>query len=96
MPRAGKELNMKAKHFDGLLQSEIRKAESAANKATGTKNCKLTGYSYKVVHPFDFDPDAVFVEVMCEMCHDYERRASVDVRLDIPMFDRRRTVATAV
>lgn len=86
----------KSKTFEGLLQSEIRKAENAANKATGTRNCKLTGYTSKVVHPFDFDPEATFVEVICEICHDCERRASVDVRLDIPMFDRRRTVATVI
>ena len=84
------------KKFERLLKSEIKKAEAAANKATGTKNCKVTGYSWKVVNPFDFDQNAEFVEVICEICHDYERRADVDVRLDIPMIDRRRSTATVI
>ncbi len=84
------------KTFEKLLKSEIKKAEAAANKATGTKNCKVTGYSWQIVHPFDFDPDVEFVEAICEICHDYGRRADVDVRLDIPMSDRRRSAATAI
>lgn len=84
------------KKFNGLLKSEIKKAEAAANKATDTKNCKVTGYSWKTVHPFDFAPDVEFVEAICEICHDYDRRADVDVRLDIPMSDRRRSTATAL
>lgn len=84
------------KKFEGLLKSEIRRAEAAANKATGTKNCKVTGYSWKIVRPFDFAPNVEFVEAVCEICHDYDCRADVDVRIDIPISDRRRSSATAI
>ena len=84
----------KFKDFQQPLASEIRKAEAAANKATGTTNCKVTGWywdgSYSTV------VDAKFATVKCEICHDYKDRADVDVILDIPMFDRRKTRATAV
>lgn len=86
---------MKSKKFESLLPSEIKKAEAAANKATGTKNCKVTGYSW-TRSSLGIDPDAMFVDVRCEICHDYEQRADVDVLLSIPMFDRRRSFATAV
>ena len=49
------------KKFEGLLKSEIKKVEAAANKATRTKNCKLTGYYAKITRPFDFAPEAVWV-----------------------------------
>lgn len=82
---------MKSREFKGLLKSEIKKAEKAANKALGVNDCKVTGYSSRVTHPIDFDPECVWVEVECEICHNYENRAEVDVHLSIPMFDRRKT-----
>lgn len=84
------------KKFENLLKSEIRKAEAAANKATGRTDCKVTGYFARETRPFDFDPDAVFMDVRCEICYNYETRADVDVMLSIPMFDRRRSFATVV
>ncbi|MCD7866809.1 MAG: hypothetical protein LUG62_01110 [Clostridiales bacterium] len=82
------------KEFKGLLRSEIKKAERLANKATGTDNCRITGYSWKEEHPIDFAPECTFIEVRCEICHDYEERADVDIILNIPMFDRRMTKAS--
>ncbi len=79
------------KEFKGLLKSEIKKAEKAANKILGVNDCKVTGYSSKIVHPFDFDLDSTFVECDIEVCHNYEERAEVDVHLSIPLFDRRKT-----
>ena len=84
----------KIKEFEGLLSSEIKKAEAAANKALGRKDCKVTGYFAKETHPFDFDPDLTFVDVRCEICYGYGGdRADVDIMLSVPMFDRRRTTA---
>lgn len=83
------------KKFKELLKSEIKKAENAANKILGVKDCKVTAYSSKIVHPFDFDPDCTFVECDIELCHNYEERAEVDVHLSIPLFDRRKTIVKA-
>lgn len=89
------EKSMKNRGFKGLLKSEIKKAEKAANKALGVTDCKVTGYSSRVTRPVDFDPEYVVVEVECEICHSYENRAEVDVHLSIPMYDRRKTDAIA-
>lgn len=78
------------KHFENLLRSEIKKAEAAANKALGVKNCKVTGYFARKAEDIGAGE---WYEVTCEICHDYETRADVDVVLHIPMFDRRRTWA---
>lgn len=85
-----------AKKFEGLLKSEIKKAENIANKHSGFSDCKVTGYFAKERRPFDFDLDMVFVEVKCEICRNYEERCEFDVMLDIPMFDRRKTKARVV
>ena len=79
--------------FEGLLKSEIKKAERLANKVTGFNDCKITGYFSKITHPFDFDPSFVFVEVECEICRDYEEPIETVINLLIPMDDRRRTFA---
>ena len=84
------------KKFEQLSGAQIRKIESAANKATGTNDCKVTGYFTKISHPFDFDPDYAFVDVECEICHSYEKRADITVRLSFPMTDARRSIIEIV
>ena len=81
------------KKFEGLLKSEIKKAERFANKITGFNDCKLTAYSSKVTHPFDFDKDCEFVEIDCEICRDYEEPIDTLIHLSIPMLNRRKTFA---
>lgn len=84
------------KEFKGLLKSEVKKIETAANKATGFDNCKLTAYASSISRPFDFDPTAVFVDIHCEICRDYEEPVEgLDVTMSVPMFDRRRSKAYA-
>lgn len=83
-----------AREFKGLLKSEIQKIESAANKISGFKNCKVTGYGASITHPFDFDPEVTFVEVDAEICRDYEERVDCVVHMSIPMFDRRKSWIT--
>lgn len=87
---------MKTKKFEGLLISEIKKAEKLANKHSGFDDCKITGYSSKTVRPIDFDQSIIFIEVTCEICRNYEQRCDFDILLDIPMFDRRRTTAKVI
>ena len=83
------------KQFKDLLRSEIKKAERLANIVTKSSDCKVTGWYWdgKYEKPFDFDPDMMWVKVKCEICHNGEERADVDIVLGIPMFDRRKTVA---
>jgi hypothetical protein len=71
-----------------LKISEIKKAESAANKFSGRKDCKVTGYSAK--------PSVIgtWYEVTCEICFDYEDRADFDIVISAFMDDRRRSFAT--
>ena len=76
-----------------LLKSEITKAEKCANNYSGYTDCKVTAYSVHFDRPLDFDPDAIFANVICEICRNYEKRCDFDVTLTIPMFDRRRTTA---
>ena len=76
-----------------LLKSEIKKAERCANNHSGYTDCKVTAYSVHFDRPFDFDPNAIFADVICEICRNYEERCDFDVTLTIPMFDRRRTTA---
>lgn len=84
------------KKFEGLLKSEIKKAVKAANKYSGFNDCTVTGYSWTTERPFEFDPEAVFVNVKCEICRNYEERCDFDVELIIPMFDRRKTTASII
>lgn len=79
------------KAFENLLPSEVKKAEKCANKALKTNNCKVTGYAHNS-KPDEFG----FLTVKCEICHDYEERAAVDVELNVFMPDRRRTWARAI
>ena len=79
---------MKIKQFDQLLTSEIKKAESVANKHYGRKDCKVTGYSVKRSEIRDF------YDVRCEICFHYEDRADKDVTISVFMPDRRRSFAS--
>lgn len=81
------------KKFECLLKSEIKKVEKFANKITGFDDCKLTAYSYKITHPFSFDPDCAFVDIDCEICRDYEEPIDALIHLSIMMNDRRKTYA---
>lgn len=84
------------KEFRGLLRSEIKKIETAANKATGFNDCKLTAYSSETTLLLDFDPTSVFVDVRCEICRNYEEPVEgLTVEMSIPMFDRRKSKAYA-
>lgn len=85
------------KEFKGLLRSEVKKIETAANKATGFDNCKLTAYSSSISRPFDFDPTTVFVDICCEICRDYKEPVEgLTVTMSVPMFDRRKSKAYAI
>ena len=86
--------NMKSKEFEGLLKSEVKKIERAANKLTGFTDCKCTAYGSKVTRPFDFDPDAVFVDIEAEICRNYEDVVPCIIQMSIPMFDRRKSFIT--
>ena len=77
------------KEFKGLLKSEIKKAEAAANKYSGRKDCKVTGYS-AIKSNIDC---GTWYDVKCEICFDYEERAYFDVNLYVFMDDRRRSWA---
>lgn len=84
------------KKFEGLLKSEIKKAEKLANRLTGFNDCKVTGYSSKVTHPFEFDPDCTYIDCECEICRNYEEPIDFQINLSIPMGDRRRSFAWAI
>lgn len=84
------------KEFKGLLKSEIKKAVKVANAYSGFDDCTITGYSWTESRPIDFDPNAVFIDVVCEICRNYKDRCDFDVALTIPMSDRRRTTAKVI
>ena len=74
-----------------LLKSEIRKAVKKANELNNCNDCTVTGYSYKAV------PDELnFIQVTCEICHNYETRADYDVTIEVYLEDRRRSWAHEV
>lgn len=77
--------------FNGMMKSEIKKAETAANKFFGRNDCKVTGY-YAKLYSTDFG--YTWYEVTCEICFDYEERAECDVVVRALMNDRRRSFAT--
>lgn len=83
------------KKFNGLLRSEIKKAEKLANKITGFADCKITGYSSNENKPFDFD-DNCWVDCKCEICRNYEQPIDISIYLSIPMFDRRMSWAYCI
>ena len=75
--------------FENLKKSEIKKAETFANKFLGTDDCKVTGWG-GCIEPADMG----WVTIRCEICHNYDERADIDVILNIPLWDRRRTFAS--
>lgn len=76
------------KTFENLLTSEIKKAESTANKYYGRSNCKVTGYFAKRSELPDW------YDVKCEICFGYDGdRADKDVMIAVFMPDRRRSFA---
>jgi hypothetical protein len=77
--------------FNNMMKSEIKKAETAANKFFKRKDCKVTGYSAKLSST---DFGCTWYEVTCEICFDYEERAECDVIVNVFMNDRRRSFAT--
>ena len=73
-----------------LLKSEIKKAIKKANELNGCNDCTVTGYFFKAV------PDELnFIQVKCEICHNYETRAEYDVTIECYLSDRRRSWAHA-
>ena len=54
--------------FDTMKKSEIKKAEAAANKFFGRKDCKVTGYSAKL----STTDAGTWYDVTCEICFNYE------------------------
>lgn len=78
------------KTFETMMKSEIKKAETAANKFFGRKDCKVTGYSAKCLGD-DFLEH--YYEVTCEICFNYEERADYDVVVSVFMPDRRKSFA---
>lgn len=75
------------KKFEGLLKSEIKKAEAAANKFFGCNDCKVTGYFHNGADEWGN------VTVICEICFNYEERADHDVAVSVIGMDRRRSFA---
>lgn len=75
------------KEFKGLLRSEIKKAETVANKFFGRNDCKVTGYGYGTADEWGN------VTVTCEICFGYEVRANYDVSVFVIGMDRRRSFA---
>lgn len=69
------------KKFEGLLKSEIKKAETVANKFFGRKDCKVTGYFHNGADEWGT------VTVICEICFDY------DVSVSVIGMDHRRSFA---
>lgn len=76
--------------FENMMKSEIKKAETAANKFFGRKDCKVTGYSAKL----STTDAGTWYDVTCEICFNYEERADYDVSVSVCMNDRRRSFAT--
>jgi hypothetical protein len=79
------------KEFNGLLTSEIKKAEKKANELNNSTDCKVTGCSWSSI-PNEFG----IIRVRCEICHNYETRADEEVEVEVFMDDRRRSWAHAV
>ena len=65
--------------FESMKKSEIKKAETAANKFFGRNDCKVTGYSARLS-----STDAgTWYDVVCEICFNYEERADYDVIVSV-------------
>lgn len=81
----------KIREFDGLLRSEVKKAESLANKIAGRKDCKVTGWSAHRDPADPLLPEFTWWTVTCEICFDYVERAPFDIQVHVFMNDRRRS-----
>lgn len=79
--------------FEGMKKSEIKKAEAAANRYFGRKDCKVTGYFARPA--LDSTPGLEWYDIECEICFGYGgERAPHDVLVFAAMYDRRRSFAT--
>lgn len=78
------------KKIESLLKSEVKKAEAKANKVLGVQDCKVTGYS---IRKATYTWSEEWYEAICEICRNYEERAEIDIVINIPAFDRRRSFA---
>lgn len=70
-----------------LKPSEIRKVEKFANKLSGKKDCRITGYFHSG------KDDMEFVTVKCEICSNDMSEREDDVYLEAFLLDRRRSFA---
>lgn len=77
-----------------LKKSEIKRAEAAANKYLGRKDCRVTGYYAKK------SPDigaGEWYDATLEICiNNMQERAEIDVKVDAYMSDRRRSIVRVV
>jgi hypothetical protein len=77
-----------------LKKSEIKRAEAAANKYLGRKDCRVTGYFSQK------SPDigaGEWYDVTCEICiNNMQERAEIDVKIDAYMSDRRRSIVRVI
>lgn len=78
------------KNFEGLLKSEIKKAESLATKQNHTIT-KMTGCHYNLTND-----DYGFIDVTCEMCSNDMETREKDVVVHVCLWDRRKSFVTTV
>lgn len=75
------------KSLETLLKSEVKKAETVANKFYGRTDCKVTAWGSNGSDGWGW------YEVSCEICFNYEEVADHSVTLFVFMPDRRRSFA---
>lgn len=75
--------------FENLKVSEIKKAESYANKASGKKDCRVTAWYTDSKNEFGF------YQVRCEICSNNMNERENDVIIEVCMNDRRRSFCHA-
>lgn len=75
--------------FNTLMKSEIKKAETAANKFFGRKDCMVTAY---YAEPSKTCSNVY--DVYCEICFGDGDPAEYSVMVSAFMADRRRSFAT--
>ena len=69
-----------------LKISEIKKAERLANKLTGKKDCRVTGY-------YTEGANEDFQTFQCEVLSDGGKTREIDIYIDAFLPDRRRSRA---
>lgn len=77
------------KNFEGLLKSEIKKAERLATRANNGVATKMTGCHYSLA-----EENYGFIDVTCEMCSNDMEVREKDVVVHVCLFDRRRSFVT--